>query len=693
MMPRTAIVIFAVILTISGFSITPGIVNAPGSDLTTNDAPSPPSAESLPSPIEPNMWVGGDYLISYDDDSNAFHPAVATSPPGCPFAGSIHVVWDEVNEVTGTREIHYSMSPASSGGREWSNDEPSEGDRIISDASPGKDGFESVAGAIAPPGTFANNPGDALDPAIAIDMYGNIHVVWRQMYTDGTWEILYSRSVDNGMTWSGHDGTGDKLVSFRRADGKDQQIQQKPAIAVSNDNSLNRAVIQVVWPGQEPTSGLQDIYYSSSDSNGETWTGASSDSAISAIGSTAFAFAPSLATSGTNGNVVCAAWQQLNPAGATNEIFFTGSSSFGAQGTWTTEDTISYAQTDGMNAGPPSIAGYGNSFIACWPQPKQTGFPADVMYSLSSDNGNSWSGRTNDFPISHPDINCPAMSPSVTLSPDGLAYAVWTERDQNPNNSTEVQASCTRTPGNPGSWSGISRDIVISHPDASGLGTPANAANASVAFAFLDGGWHPQVFWDEPNYTTGSGKINDNWEINRNPLVDSNVTVSAGWNLISVPTEQEDTAITTVLGDSNGDGATTWDRALWFDPWDAANPWKQYYSGWNASLNDLAAVNHTMAIWVNVTAVGDGVLTVTGRESSSTAISLHSGWNMIGYPAVDDSAYTVSNLKSETGATIVEGFSSTATYKTTALPDAYILKKGEGYWAYVPSATTWTVDW
>ncbi|MEW5936666.1 MAG: hypothetical protein AB1665_02470 [Candidatus Thermoplasmatota archaeon] len=36
---------------------------------------------------------------------------------------------------------------------------------------------------------------------------------------------------------------------------------------------------------------------------------------------------------------------------------------------------------------------------------------------------------------------------------------------------------------------------------------------------------------------------------------------------------------------------------------------------------------------------------------------------------------------------------ATATYKTGVLAESYVLKKGEGYWVYVPADTTWTVDW
>jgi hypothetical protein len=195
------------------------------------------------------------------------------------------------------------------------------------------------------------------------------------------------------------------------------------------------------------------------------------------------------------------------------------------------------------------------------------------------------------------------------------------------------------------------------------------------------------------NYTKQAGRAVDNWEIDSNPPTDFNIPVIIGWNLISVPLIQDDTSITTVLSDV-GDGTTTWNRALWYDPLDSANHWKQYYTGWSDPLNDLTTVNHKVCLWVYITNKGDGVLTVTGTSPTSTSIILRTGWNMVGYPAQDDTVqYTVANLKTDTGATIVEGFNSSATYKTSILPDSYSLLKGKGYWVYVPSAVTWVVDW
>jgi hypothetical protein len=213
--------------------------------------------------------------------------------------------------------------------------------------------------------------------------------------------------------------------------------------------------------------------------------------------------------------------------------------------------------------------------------------------------------------------------------------------------------------------------------------------------------------WSEPNdgvsgkgaaspvaQSSGSNLAQGGNEIHYIPETTFDVPIAgAGWNFISVPLVQNDTSLAAVLDDYWGDGGTAWDRAIWWDPNSPGDRWKQYNTAWPAGMNDLAGVNHKMGLWVNVTAVGDGYLTVAGNFTNSTQISLKTGWNLIGYPARNDTSYSVASLKAATGATIVEGYDANATYKTGALLNSYVLKKGRAYWVRVPSDTTWTVDW
>jgi parallel beta-helix repeat protein len=168
------------------------------------------------------------------------------------------------------------------------------------------------------------------------------------------------------------------------------------------------------------------------------------------------------------------------------------------------------------------------------------------------------------------------------------------------------------------------------------------------------------------------------------------IPVIAGWNLISTPIILSSSNLPSAFSDIDGD--TSWDRIQFYDPFNDANLWKQYYSGWCSSLNDLNAVNHTMSVWIYVTTVGDGFLKISGTVANSTPIPLHTGWNMVGYPTLNTSM-TVGDAFWGTGASIVETFDSAAPYRTKVVGPTYIMRPGEGYWVYVPADTVWTVDW
>ncbi|MFH0815294.1 MAG: sialidase family protein [Methanobacteriota archaeon] len=646
----------------------------------------------------PMSYSGVDFLISYDDDNSAMHPSFAATPPGSlqkEWDGTMHVVWDEKNDGYPWREIHYSQSPGDSGGRDWSNDDPWEDDRVISDPREKRSSIDDSEALLADTETTrAYIVGDAVDPAVAVDMYGFVHVVWREMYSDGTWEIHYSRSPDNGRHWSFEITGGDIRVSNRGQ--QDGNIPFAPVVGVSNNRG--NVIVYAVWAEMDPKGETMDVFMSRSFNGGDSWTGWETNEMVSDPESRPFATYPTMAVSGDDGEVVSVMWSQIFEGTGVREIFATVSKSFGDG--WSRENQVSRVTDDGFDAGPPSASANTREIIVTWPQmyAGKAEPTEEILYSYSGNFGDWWLGTERDFPVScfENGENERAKAPSVALSPDGVASASWTEVDQNYLKSEEIHISSTNDITDPRAWTGLKEDSIISNPDGDKYGNPANAANVSAGFAFVDGGWHYRAFWDEVNYTT-SGKddriVMDDWEIVTNSPEDYSIPIAPGWNLISVPVIQENEDILTVFNDEAGDGTIGWDRLMWYDPWGGANRWKQYNANWTSSMNDLKTTDHTVSLWIRITNVGDGYLTVTGNKPTSTTISLRAGWNMVGYPAADDSSYTVASLKAATGATIVEGFKSSATYKTEVLGNAIVLGRGNGYWVYVPSDTSWTVDW
>ncbi len=176
--------------------------------------------------------------------------------------------------------------------------------------------------------------------------------------------------------------------------------------------------------------------------------------------------------------------------------------------------------------------------------------------------------------------------------------------------------------------------------------------------------------------------------------IDTSAASPGDWIFVSFPITASGDVLT-VFDDANwGNGDTEWEVIVWYDPTDADH-WKTYDKAQATAgiAQDLPDVNNTMGMWVKLSlagtelTVGEGFIPI-----STTNFDLQTGWNLIGYPAQDDSIYDVLDLKTATGATKVEGYGP-GPYNIITLDDNYVLQRGEAYWVYVSSDITWTVDW
>lgn len=164
-----------------------------------------------------------------------------------------------------------------------------------------------------------------------------------------------------------------------------------------------------------------------------------------------------------------------------------------------------------------------------------------------------------------------------------------------------------------------------------------------------------------------------------------NITLDEGWNLISLPFEQRDEAITEVLSSIDG----KWDCVRAYDPL-APEPWKSYSTFKPGQLNDLQFLNHRMGFWINITEPGGVNLTVSGPIPDTTSIPLYAGWNLVGYPSfVND---TLANRLWGTGADAVLVSDLSKPYHIKEVGPTYSMKPCEGYWIHVPSDSVWIVN-
>jgi Fe-S cluster biogenesis protein NfuA len=206
-------------------------------------------------------------------------------------------------------------------------------------------------------------------------------------------------------------------------------------------------------------------------------------------------------------------------------------------------------------------------------------------------------------------------------------------------------------------------------------------------------GFHPAPYHFEVDNWTGEGDPNDYFyyvcvytnfsqsSCTINQAAKFTRTLSKGPNLVSIPLIQSQAEIETVLQTVKFDEA--WAHNSSSKDWMSYVTYKPY-------RGDLMMIDHKEGLWVNVTSPCN--LTVAGIVPWTTQIQLSAGWNLVGYPSFNAS-YTVSVLKTDTGAARVEGFNpSTPPYFLNIMSNGDTLETGYGYWMYSQNDGAWTIQ-
>ena len=169
---------------------------------------------------------------------------------------------------------------------------------------------------------------------------------------------------------------------------------------------------------------------------------------------------------------------------------------------------------------------------------------------------------------------------------------------------------------------------------------------------------------------------------------ENTMVLKQGWNLISIPIIQEEENLTRVLGSIDG-----WYNAVqWYDITDTGDPWKHHRPG-KPFGNDLSHLNESMGFWIHVTQPGDTIFLYNGTEPTvNQSITLHPGWNMVGYPSLvnrtRDNALNNLNYGSDVDA--IWTFNA-ATQKWQEIGPSDSFELGRGYWIHSKVTKVWDV--
>ncbi|MEI6155113.1 MAG: hypothetical protein WCQ90_13615, partial [Deltaproteobacteria bacterium] len=171
----------------------------------------------------------------------------------------------------------------------------------------------------------------------------------------------------------------------------------------------------------------------------------------------------------------------------------------------------------------------------------------------------------------------------------------------------------------------------------------------------------------------------------------SSITLSQGWNFISLPKQPPSTSINDVLKDISANVRVVWGYDNWQKQW-------LKYKGQVAGVtgqNTLTSMEAGKGYWIYL--VGAGTIDMTGWTDPDKNIHLYEGWNLIGYLGEDGE--TVQTALSST----FDKWTVIWTWENGQWSAAHIIKhdlpvpvlstmqKGKAYWVKTGAITD--MDW
>lgn len=302
--------------------------------------------------------------VSWGADTRLTHDSSSSWVPSVSVSGNtVHVVWEDHRD--GNYEIYYKRS--TDNGVNWGADT-----RLTNDPSYSESPSAPVSG-------------------------DTVHVVWEDA-RDGTPEIYYKRSTDNGVSWGADTRLSNAPVPIS---------DYYPSASVSGNN------VYVVW--NENRYGSVYIRYTRSTDGGLSWR---ADTTLEDTILPRLSQSPSV---GVSGNKIHVVWYDY--PGGVYQIFYRRSTDNGL--TWRAETQLTSASFPGCFW--PSVSVSGNNVHLVWDDFRDGGAGHGQIYYLgSTDNGLSWGAETR---LTYDSIQ--AVSPSVSAS-GPMVHVVWEDqRDGN----------------------------------------------------------------------------------------------------------------------------------------------------------------------------------------------------------------------------------------------------------------------
>ncbi len=248
---------------------------------------------------------------------------------------------------------------------------------------------------------------DQRDPDIALDVMGNIYVVWEDV-RNGDWDIYFAMSTDNGATWSN--------PNIRVGTDTTNASQRNPSLALDLLGN-----IYVTW--QDDRNSDRDIYFTKSENQGAVWY---SDKRVNSDTLNQNQRAPTIAVDSTG--IISIAWQDnRNSALYGGDIYYANSMDGG--GNWTDPNIRVNSDSSSADQQSPSLVIDLDNVIHITWHDFMAG-ESDIYYANSADYGATW--LSPNPRVSDDITDNIQQNPSIATYSNDRVYIVWEDKRANP---------------------------------------------------------------------------------------------------------------------------------------------------------------------------------------------------------------------------------------------------------------------
>ena len=303
---------------------------------------------------------------------------------------------------------------------------------------------------------------------IAVNSLGDIFVVWAESLTNVTYEIMLLKSIDAGDNWVHSDQ--DFPISFP---GDSRALE--PAIAIDHDDGLH-----VVWQ-QRDINNTVGIFYGYSSDYGESWSSQEADRVISFSDGNHAAYSD-IAVDGDDNLYVVWKEETINGDMESYAVHFGKKPADESEFSSETEDNL--AAMPHRSSTQPSIAIAPDNSIHIAYEVRnviEESYKGAICYTQSTDGGASWSGLTAEVYVDRdPFDDTTAAHPTMVVTSTGSLAISYGHIDLSSGEyRTEPRVSLSTDNGQ--TWSGNTVPEIVGHWESGGDNRPGYNPNMCVS--------------------------------------------------------------------------------------------------------------------------------------------------------------------------------------------------------------------